>query len=139
MDIGINRVVGRAIEKHCIEGVDPSIDAFNRCRGEFEMTTYVESDKVSFALALTVAGLIIAVAVGWYIPRDDGWRAFVQAIAVALAGVGSVWAGGGMKSLRRTPQEIYRDFRNGRASKMTSLQLLCFALACLVIAVVWTT
>jgi len=103
------------------------------------MTSHAESDKMSFALALTVAGLIIAVTVGWYVPKNAGWRAFVQAAAVALAGVGSVWAGGGMKSLRRTPREVYRDFRDGRGRKMTSLQLLCFALASLAIIVVWVT
>lgn len=103
------------------------------------MTSHAESNKMSFALTLTSAGLIVAVAVAWYIPKDAGWRTFVQAAAVALAGVGSVWAGGGMKSLRRTPREAYRDFRDGRGRKMTSLQLLCFALACLAIVVVWIT
>src|SRR5690348_2740525 len=103
------------------------------------MPSHAESTRMSLALTLTIAGLMIAVAVGWYIPKDDGWRAFVQAIAVALAGLGSVRAGGGMSSLKRTPRDVYRDFRSGRGRKMTSLQLLCFALACVVIAVVWVT
>lgn len=101
------------------------------------MPSYAESDKVSLALTLTIVGLIIAVAAGWYIPKDVGWRPFVQAVAVLLAGVGSVWAGGGMKSLKQTPREIYRNFRERRGGKMTSLQLLCFVLAWLVIVVVW--